>query len=86
MGTRFPGGIPHGLFDPKGVISPRLGFAWRPKGDSNLVVRGGYGIFPFGIGNGNRAASAIIGPPLLEFRVREFHRGLQYKMGDGLPG
>ena len=78
-------GIPHGLFDPKGVISPRLGFAWRPKGDSNLVVRGGYGIFPFGIGNGNRAASAIIGPPYWNFESAVFSRASNQSWETAFP-
>jgi hypothetical protein len=27
------------------TISPRLGFAWQPKADGNLVIRGGAGLF-----------------------------------------
>jgi len=30
-------------------FAPRLGFAWRPGESSRLVVRGGYGIFYYGI-------------------------------------
>jgi hypothetical protein len=36
------------LFNP----APRLGFAWDPKGDGKLAIRGGYGIF-FEHTNGN---------------------------------
>ena len=78
-------GVPHGLFDPKGVISPRLGVAWRPTGNSDLVVRGGYGIFPFGIGNGNRAASAIIGPPYWNFESANFTAASNQSWEDAFP-
>ena len=29
----------------KNNLAPRFGFAWRPFGDTSLVVRGGYGVF-----------------------------------------
>jgi hypothetical protein len=29
----------------KNNIAPRLGFAWRPNGSNNSLIRGGYGIF-----------------------------------------
>jgi hypothetical protein len=39
-------GNSRGLIDvDKNNISPRLGFAWRPGGSENWVVRGGYGRF-----------------------------------------
>ena len=78
-------GVPHGLFDPKGVISPRLGLAWRPTGESDLVVRAGYGIFPFGIGNGNRAASSIIGPPYWNFESATFSRASNQSWETAFP-
>jgi hypothetical protein len=55
-------GVPHGLFEHEGWISPRLGVAWRPFGGTDLVVRGGYGIFTT-MYNGNITGSQIIGPP-----------------------
>jgi hypothetical protein len=37
---------PDSLFHPdKGGFQPRIGFAWRPRAASSLVVRGGYGIY-----------------------------------------
>lgn len=55
-------GVPDGLFDPSGFVSPRVGFAWRPKGGSDLVVRGAWGIFTSSY-QGNYTGSSIIGPP-----------------------
>ena len=78
-------GVPHGLFEPKGVISPRLGLAWRPTGESDLVVRAAYGIFPFGIGNGNRAASSIIGPPYWNFESATFSRASNQSWETAFP-
>src|SRR5437016_3148908 len=38
------------LFNP----APRIGFAWDPKGDGKMAIRGGYGVF-FEHTNGNEA-------------------------------
>jgi hypothetical protein len=38
------------LFNP----APRIGFAWDPKGDGKMAIRGGYGVF-FEHANGNEA-------------------------------
>jgi len=55
-------GVPNGLFEPAGYLSPRLGLAWRPKGKNDLVVRGAWGIFTSSY-QGNYTGSSIIGPP-----------------------
>jgi hypothetical protein len=59
-------GVPPGLFEGNGYLSPRLGIAWRPFGSNTLVVRGGYGIFTSSF-RGNATASAIVGPPYWTF-------------------
>jgi hypothetical protein len=59
-------GLPKGLFIPDTSVSPRLGIAWRPLGNSDLVVRGGYGIFASSY-RGNVTGSSIVGPPYWGF-------------------
>jgi hypothetical protein len=46
-----------------------LGIAWRPFGSNNLVVRGGYGLFP-SIYRDNITGSSIIGPPYWTFETQ----------------
>ena len=45
------------LFNP----APRIGFAWDPKGDGKLAIRGGYGVF-FEHSNGNEANAESLEP------------------------
>jgi Carboxypeptidase regulatory-like domain/TonB dependent receptor len=46
------------IYEPNGYFSPRIGFAWRPKGAQDLVVRAGFGIFTSDY-TGNRTASTV---------------------------
>jgi hypothetical protein len=47
-----PGCLKGHLFNP----APRIGFAWDPKGDGKMAIRGGYGVF-FEHTNGNEGNS-----------------------------
>jgi len=45
----------------KNNFAPRLGFAWQPRSDNRLVVRGGYGVYY------DRANSRLLNNQLLDF-------------------
>ena len=64
-------GIPAGLFQANGYVSPRIGFAWRPFEHRDLVIRGAYGIFTSSF-QGNIAASSIVGPPYWSYETPSF--------------
>jgi hypothetical protein len=53
-------GVPTGCQTNKWINpAPRFGFAWDPKGDGKLAIRGGYGIF-FEHTNGNEANAEVL--------------------------
>jgi hypothetical protein len=63
--------VPAGLFEGTGYLSPRLGFAWRPLTNHDLVIRGGYGIYTSSF-QGNISASSIVGPPYWSYETLNF--------------
>ena len=64
-------GVPAGLFDANGHISPRIGLTWRPDWVKDFVIRGGYGIYYNGF-TGNRSASSIVGLPYWTWEALSF--------------
>ena len=69
-GLLFPGdkGVARGIIGiPWGNVSPRLGFAWDPKGDRKTAIRGAAGIF-FGSMSGNQWNSSSDNQP---FAIRQ---------------
>jgi hypothetical protein len=71
LGMVFPGdaGIPRGIVPPdKNNFSPRLGFAWDPRGDGKLAIRAFYGLFYEDFGATNSTYAAVNQP----FVIREF--------------
>ncbi len=64
-----PGCISGHLFNP----APRIGFAWDPKGDGRLAIRGGYGIF-FEHTNGNEGnTESLEGSAPFAFTASQFN-------------
>ena len=62
-------GAPPGLFQGTGMVTPRVGIAWRPLGKNDLVVRAGYGLFVSSL-RGNATGSMIVGPPYWSIEQR----------------
>jgi len=68
------------LFNP----APRLGFAWDPKGDGKMAIRGGYGVF-FEHTNGNEAnTESLEGSPPLSLTASQFNVTGYSNIGGGL--
>ncbi len=75
-------GIPAGLFQGNGYVSPRVGVAWSVRNGS--VVRAAYGIFASSF-QGNIAASSIVGPPYWSYETPGFSTQSQQKWETAFP-
>ncbi|HKW64486.1 MAG TPA: carboxypeptidase regulatory-like domain-containing protein [Candidatus Acidoferrum sp.] len=68
------------LFNP----APRIGFAWDPKGDGKMAVRGGYGVF-FEHTNGNEGnTESLEGSPPYSLNASQFNVNGYSNIGGGL--
>ncbi len=68
------------LFNP----APRIGFAWDPKGDGKLAIRGGYGVF-FEHTNGNEGnTESLEGSPPVVLTASQFNVTGYNNIGGGL--
>jgi hypothetical protein len=81
VGASSPVGCLKGhLFNP----APRIGFAWDPKGDGRMAIRGGYGVF-FEHTNGNEGnTESLEGSPPLVLTAKQFNITGYGSVGGGL--
>ncbi len=82
--TATEAGIPHGLFQATGALSPRFGITWRPLGKDDLVLRAGYGIYTSSF-NGNITGSQVIGPPYWSQERQAFTRATLQRWETAFP-
>jgi len=68
------------IFNP----APRIGFAWDPKGDGKMAIRGGYGVF-FEHTNGNEAnTESLEGSAPFSLNASQFNIGSYGGIGGGV--
>jgi Carboxypeptidase regulatory-like domain/TonB-dependent Receptor Plug Domain len=78
--SQYDGCLKGHLFNP----APRIGFAWDPKGDGKMAIRGGYGVF-FEHTNGNEGnTESLEGPdPPFVLQASQFNATSYSSIGGG---
>lgn len=69
--TSEQAGVPFSLVEVRGAhFNPRVGFAWRPFGGTNFVVRGGAGLFTLPLMGQISRGAAVVNPPWTVFEFQ----------------